>query len=165
MTGGLTITEVARRTGASARALRYWERLDLLPRAARSHTGHRLFSPDALRYVEFIGKSRSVGLSLAQMKRVLTLVRRGQDPCPEVCLWMCEKTQELERQIRALQRLRRRVMSVARSGSRRNCAQSDCCAKGRCFLVSNLPHSPKKGEIVHAQTDHARDGAVRRAGG
>jgi DNA-binding transcriptional MerR regulator len=84
MLQGLPITALAKQTGVRSTTLRYWERLGLLPSAARTHTGYRLFGNDALRYVEFVRKSKEMGLSLREMKRVLELARKGQSPCPEV---------------------------------------------------------------------------------
>ncbi|MGH9342974.1 MAG: MerR family DNA-binding transcriptional regulator, partial [Terriglobia bacterium] len=42
----LTVTALAKRTGVSSKTIRYWESLGLLPRAARTHTGYRLFDPE-----------------------------------------------------------------------------------------------------------------------
>jgi DNA-binding transcriptional MerR regulator len=98
-----TITQLSKRTKIPQATLRYWERLGLLPRAARSHTGYRLFSSEALDYVDFVRKSKSIGLSLEQMKRVLDLAREGRSPCPEVEQWVLARLAKLRAEIRGLQ--------------------------------------------------------------
>lgn len=35
-------------------------------------------------YIDFILKARSVGLTLAEMKRVVMLAQDGTNPCPEI---------------------------------------------------------------------------------
>lgn len=48
MREALRISALARKTGVRSTTLRYWEQLGLLPRAARSHTGYRLFGTEAM---------------------------------------------------------------------------------------------------------------------
>jgi MerR family transcriptional regulator, copper efflux regulator len=76
----LTITNLAKSAGVTTKTLRYWERIGLLPRANRTHTGYRLFAHDAIQYIEFILKAKSVGLTLAEMKQVVKLARAGKNP-------------------------------------------------------------------------------------
>ncbi|HET6200943.1 MAG TPA: MerR family DNA-binding transcriptional regulator, partial [Candidatus Acidoferrales bacterium] len=67
MRDALTISAFAKRSGVPSKTIRYWEGLGLLPKAARSHTGYRVFDPAALRYVSFVQKSKAIGLTLAEM--------------------------------------------------------------------------------------------------
>ncbi len=87
MREALTISRLARRSGVPPKTLRYWESLGLLPRAARTHTGYRLFDSEALRYIAFVRKSKSIGLTLAEMREVLRLARSGRCPCSKVVAW------------------------------------------------------------------------------
>ncbi|MFB3917381.1 MAG: MerR family DNA-binding transcriptional regulator [Terriglobales bacterium] len=141
----LTITELARRTGASAKTLRYWERLGLLPRAARTHSGYRVFDHQALHYAEFIRKSKSVGLTLREMQRVLKMAGAGRNPCPEVVRWIDGKAREVEQQIRSLQALQRRLREFRRIYHRGS--PLECSRPGElCCLIENLPDfKPEKG--------------------
>ncbi len=68
---GLRISALAKKTGVRSTTLRYWEQLGRLPRAGHAHTGYRLSGDGAVQYVEFIRKSKTMGLSLRPMKRVL----------------------------------------------------------------------------------------------
>ena len=74
----LTTSALAERTGIPSKTLRYWENLDLLPKAARSHTGNQLFEPENIRQVEFVQKARSIGLTLAKVASVLQLALKGE---------------------------------------------------------------------------------------
>jgi MerR family regulatory protein len=44
----LSISALAKSTGVTSKTLRYWERVGLLPRANRTHTGYRIFAPEVL---------------------------------------------------------------------------------------------------------------------
>src|SRR5258708_593487 len=86
-----SITALSKKTRVPAATLRYWEHLGLLPRAARTHTGYRMFAGEVLQYVEFVRRSKAIGLSLRQMRRVLDVARTGGTPCPEVEEWIRER--------------------------------------------------------------------------
>jgi hypothetical protein len=44
----------------------------------------RIFAPEVIHYIDFILKARSVGLTLAEMKRVVMLAQDGTNACLEI---------------------------------------------------------------------------------
>jgi MerR family transcriptional regulator, copper efflux regulator len=132
-----SISALAKSVGVTSKTLRHWERLGLLPKAARTHAGYRVFTPGALRYVEFVRKAKSVGLTLAEMKRVLELSRQGKNPCPDVLQWIDEKDKALEQQILSLRSLQKRLRAF-----RRHCSTSPVITCARpdelCCLIEGL---------------------------
>jgi MerR family copper efflux transcriptional regulator len=139
MREALTISGVAKRSGVPPKTLRYWESLGLLPKAARTHTGYRSFDSDTLRYIAFIRKSKSIGLTLAEMREILRLARTGQCPCPEVVTWTQEKAKSVEAEIRALSALLQRLKRIRRGWSKDACERSACGEV--CYLLAELPES------------------------
>ena len=141
----LTISALAKRTRVSSKTLRYWESLGLLPKAARSHTGYRLFPPEAATSVLFIRKAKSVGLSLREISKAMHLARNGGNPCPEVARWAGQKAAMVEQQIQALSALRSRLRHFSRVWSRK----MSCPRVGPeeiCCLIEQLPApNPLKG--------------------
>ncbi len=136
-----TITALSKSTKVPSATLRYWEHLGLLPRAVRTHTGYRLFASEALQYVEFVRKSRAMGLSLRQMRRVLELARSGHNPCPEVEQWIRQRLVKLREQIRQLQALEERLRVVSRGFSRQSMADNRCGEL--CSLIVGLPEEKR----------------------
>lgn len=140
MRKALGISALAKSVGVTAKTLRYWERIGLLPRAERTHTGYRLFAPEVMRYIDFILKAKTVGLTLSEMKRIIELTRHGENPCPEVMQWLDEKDKILERQIHALCSVRQRLRRF-----RHLCSANDvmACAREKelCCLIEDLPKS------------------------
>ena len=63
-----TIGEAARMTGLPPRTIRFYEQAGLLPAAARSASGYRLYSPEDLRRLRLVSRARILGLPLAQVK-------------------------------------------------------------------------------------------------
>ena len=66
------IEAAAARTGLTKRTIRYWEELGLLPPAARTEAGYRLYSPEDIARLERIRDlKRSVGLALGDIQVLL----------------------------------------------------------------------------------------------
>jgi DNA-binding transcriptional MerR regulator len=114
----LTITSLAKRTGISAKTLRYWEGLGLLPETSRTHTGYRLFSAAMIQYVQFITESKGLGLTLKEIRAALELFRRGGNPCPSVAKSIQLRCSALEKQIQSLQQLRERLQQLGKKWSK-----------------------------------------------
>ncbi len=64
----LTIAEICEKTGLSARTVRYWEELGLLPGVRRRNGGRRAFGRDELERLRFIKRLKALGLSLAEIR-------------------------------------------------------------------------------------------------
>lgn len=82
--GDLTIGELAGRAGVTAKTVRYYEQIGLLPAAARTGSGYRTYAEDDLLRLQFIGKAKQLGLSLDEIRGVLAISGSGSDPCPHV---------------------------------------------------------------------------------
>lgn len=63
-----TVAQVRDQTGLSARTLRYYEELDLLPGVRRRAGGRRVYGVDELERLHFIQRLKALGLSLAEIK-------------------------------------------------------------------------------------------------
>jgi DNA-binding transcriptional MerR regulator len=66
----LTISEVRDATGLSARTLRYYEELGLLPGVRRRAGGRRVYGADEIERLRFIQRLKTLGLSLAEVKEL-----------------------------------------------------------------------------------------------
>ncbi len=64
----LTIAQVREITGLSARTLRYYEELGLLPGVRRRAGGRRVYGADEVERLRFIQRLKTLGLSLAEVK-------------------------------------------------------------------------------------------------
>jgi DNA-binding transcriptional MerR regulator len=140
MRQAFSISTLAKSAGVTAKTLRYWERIGLLPRANRTHTGYRIFAPEVMRYIDFILKAKTVGLTLSEMRRVIEVAHDGANLCPEAMQWLDDKDKALERQIhslRALQRRVRRFCDLCSTNDVLTCTRE----KELCCLIEDLPNS------------------------
>jgi DNA-binding transcriptional MerR regulator len=75
---GLTIAEVAARTGLTRHTLRYYERDGLMLGVDRAGSGHRRYSEYDLGWIELITKLRATGMPIREVRRYADLVRAGE---------------------------------------------------------------------------------------
>jgi DNA-binding transcriptional MerR regulator len=100
----LSIGELARRAGLPVRTIRFWSDIGVLPPAARTGSGRRLYDAAGVARVELVATLRELGMGLADVRRVLA----EQASVAEVAAVHLEA---LDAQIRAL-RLHRAVLAV-----------------------------------------------------
>ncbi len=71
MIDGMTIGQLARRTGLSVRTLRFYADAGVLPVAGRTDSGYRVFAADAVARARLVRTLRELGVGLDDVKRVL----------------------------------------------------------------------------------------------
>jgi MerR family copper efflux transcriptional regulator len=64
----LTVAAVREQTGLSARTLRYYEEVGLLPGVRRRAGGRRVYGADEIERLRFIQRLKALGLSLAEIR-------------------------------------------------------------------------------------------------
>lgn len=69
----LNIGEVAKASGLTAKMIRHYEQMGLLPPALRSEAGYRQYRHEDIRQLQFIRQARELGFSLPQIHELLTL--------------------------------------------------------------------------------------------
>ncbi|BDW95051.1 transcriptional regulator [Thalassospira tepidiphila] len=60
----MIIGEVAEKSGFSIDTLRYYEKIGLLPNADRDPGGRRFYDRDVLRWLDFLGRLRDLGMPI-----------------------------------------------------------------------------------------------------
>jgi DNA-binding transcriptional MerR regulator len=65
-----SIGEVCEISGLSARTVRYYEELELLPGVRRRAGGRRVYGDDELERLRFIQRLKTLGLSLAEIREL-----------------------------------------------------------------------------------------------
>src|SRR5207244_11874172 len=71
----------AKLTGVKPDTIRFYERSGLLPKPSRTASGYRVYSDAALNQVRFIRKAQSLGFSLDEIRRIISLRGQGRETC------------------------------------------------------------------------------------
>jgi DNA-binding transcriptional MerR regulator len=71
------IGELARRTGRSIHAIRWYESQGLIPDVARDGAGWRVYREGHVRWLDLMHRLRSTGMSIAEMRNFTGLVKQG----------------------------------------------------------------------------------------
>ncbi|HEV8158971.1 MAG TPA: heavy metal-responsive transcriptional regulator [Pyrinomonadaceae bacterium] len=99
--GDLQTGEIAALSGVSVDTVRYYERLKLLPRAARSNGGFRIFPAETVERIKFIKQAQETGFSLEEIKQLFS-TGGGANQCRAVQELLSKKLSELEAKIKQM---------------------------------------------------------------
>lgn len=99
------IGQVARRTGLSVDAIRFYEKAGLLPRPERTDGGYRLYQEREVADLEFIQKAQRLGFSLKEIGELFSIQRHPHQVCIHVRDLIAQKLGVVRAKIAELQRL------------------------------------------------------------
>jgi DNA-binding transcriptional MerR regulator len=100
---GLSIQEVARRTGFSESTLRYYERIRLIDPVPRvTSSSHRRYAAETVDTLEALACLRSAGMSIDEMRAYLDGVAQGLTAAPRMAALFAGHAERLEQELAAL---------------------------------------------------------------
>jgi MerR family copper efflux transcriptional regulator len=128
--GPVQIGEAARRSGVSARMVRHYESLGLLPGVGRTGSGYRQYGEADVHSLRFIRRSRDLGFSMAEIAELLGLWHDRRRASASVKRIAERHLGDLDRRIAEMESMRRTLAQLVR------CCHGD--ARPDCPILEDL---------------------------
>jgi MerR family mercuric resistance operon transcriptional regulator len=131
----LAIGALSRRVGCPIETVRYYERIRLLPRPARTAGGYRMYDEAAVRRLAFVLRSRSLGFSLPEVRALLGLAEGRKPSCAAARDLAAAHLAEIREKIDDLRQMGRILAGMV-----------EACAEGQrpaCPLIEALYRAPE----------------------
>jgi Cu(I)-responsive transcriptional regulator len=109
----MNIGEAAKATGVSAKMIRYYEGIGLLPRAQRHENGYRDYGANDIHRLRFVRRARDFGFSMEQIEALLALWSDASRPSHDVKAIALAHVSELDEKISHLKALRAALSRLA----------------------------------------------------
>jgi DNA-binding transcriptional MerR regulator len=131
MAQALQIGQVARETGLTVDAIRFYEKQRLLKHPPRSEGGFRLFTAQDIQNIKFIRRAQDLGFSLNDIRELLILQSGDMTACSHVRDLLRTKLSTVQEKIAELQKLEIQLavdlQKCERALRRSKRARHDCC--------------------------------------
>ena len=112
----MQIKELAKRTNLTAKTIRYYETIGLLPPPRRLPNGYRDYSEADADRAKFVAAARCLDFSLDDIGEILDLRDRREAPCRVVLDLLQQRADEISQRIADLQRLEIELRELHRLG-------------------------------------------------
>jgi Cu(I)-responsive transcriptional regulator len=103
----VNIGEAARLSGVSAKMVRHYESLGLLPAVARTDSGYRQYSEPEVHTLRFIKRSRELGFSMEEIGELVGLWQNRRRASANVRKIAQKHADELAQKIAAMEEMRK----------------------------------------------------------
>lgn len=126
------IGEASALAGVSAKMIRHYESIGLIPEAARTFAGYRLYSDADVHRLQFIKRARTLGFSIKQIEALLSLWDDRSRASADVKRLAKAHAAELAQRIEEMQAMQRTLETLARrchGDNRPDCPILDDLAK------------------------------------
>jgi len=141
----MNIGEAARLSGVSAKMVRHYESLGLLPQVSRTEAGYRQYGPAEVHTLRFIRRARELGFSMSEIAGLLKLWQNRRRASADVKRIAQAHVADLDRRIAEMTSMRRTLETLM------HCCQGD-----------ERPDCPILDELADPARPAAPSGPARR---
>ncbi|MGC5617636.1 heavy metal-responsive transcriptional regulator [Georgenia sp. Z1491] len=109
----MRIGELAAQTGVRPKTIRFYETAGVLPAPARTTSGYRVYDSSAVDRLAFVKAAQAAGLTLAQVRDVISAREASGAPCQHVAAMLENHATALQARITALSDLLEHVRRLS----------------------------------------------------
>ncbi len=126
----VNIGAAAEQSGVSAKMIRHYEQIGLMPTLKRTEAGYRTYAEIDVHMLRFIRHARDLGFPVKQIGELLSLWRDRRRPSAKVKVLAVKQLADLNSKIDELQAMKRTLEELAR-----NCQGND---RPQCPILDEL---------------------------
>ena len=112
-TAPFNIGEAAARSGVSAKMVRHYESLGLLPKVRRTDAGYRQYSADEVHTLRFIRRARDLGFGMSEIAELLKLWQNRRRASADVKRIALAHVADLDRRIAEMAAMKQTLARLA----------------------------------------------------
>ncbi|MBA3911208.1 MAG: Cu(I)-responsive transcriptional regulator [Rhodobacter sp.] len=133
----MNIGEASKSSGVSAKMIRYYESIGLIPAVGRTISGYRVYSMTDVQLLRFIRRARDLGFSVEKIQELLALWQDRSRQSADVKQIALEQIAGLETRIREMKAMMDTLRHLA----------NECCGDHRpdCPILADLVSGPDQG--------------------
>jgi DNA-binding transcriptional MerR regulator len=127
----MRIGNLATTSGLTAKTIRYYEQVGLMPEPSRTAGGYRDYPAEAVTRLAFIRDAQHAGLTLAEIRSILALRDGGEAPCEHVTDLIDQHLQEINRRMAELRKTRTALQTLAQRAAQTDpgsCSDAEICS-------------------------------------
>ncbi len=108
----MRIGELAADCDCPVETIRYYEKVGLLPEPVRRANGYRSYDELHRKWLQFILRSRELGFSQNEVRRLTDLAHQRRPACAEVHQLLEEHVSDVQRRVRKLERMEQALVRL-----------------------------------------------------
>ncbi len=109
----MNISDVAKKTGLTSKAIRFYEQKGLVTPPLRGENGYRSYNQQHLNELTLLRQARQVGFNLEECGELMNLFNDPARHSADVKARTLQKVAEIERHISELQAMRTQLLTLA----------------------------------------------------
>lgn len=133
------IGELAEKCGVNKETIRYYERLGLIPEPNRTEKGYRMYSQQTVDRLNFIKRMQELGFTLNEIVKLLGVVDRNEEKCPDIYDFTVLKLEDIQRKIEDLKKIEQMLIDL-----KERCPENKDIYE--CPIIETLMYEEKKTE-------------------
>ena len=154
----MNIGDAAKASGVSAKMIRHYEDIGLIPKARRTDSGYRRYNGVDVHTLRFIRQARTLGFSIKQIQALLSLWRDQRRPSSKVKALALAHIEELDARIHEMQAMKRTLQELAshcHGDERPDCPilEGLASASGTGGATTKAAQPVKRRNGAHSKTD------------
>jgi Cu(I)-responsive transcriptional regulator len=109
----MKIGQASTESGVSQRMIRHYEKIGLMPKAARRDSGYRDYDERDLHTLRFIGRARDAGFPIEEIRQLLALWHDRERSSADVKALALARAAQMKRKAKELEAMRRSLEHLA----------------------------------------------------